>query len=203
MTITVTVTPRDKKTKTEALRASGLVPAVVYGPKQPATDVVINEKEFEKVRKEAGESSLLSLAGLEKPVDVLIKSVDFNPVKQRIAHIDFYAVEQGKEITTHVPLHFIGEAPAEQTKAGLVTKVLHEVEVTCQPSVLPAHIDTDLSTLVAVDDRILVKDLSVAAGVRIAGDPEQVVAIVSEQKEEEMAEETANTPEVAGETAAA
>lgn len=190
MTITLAVTKRDETTKTDALRVSGLIPAVVYGPKQAPVTVTIEEKVFDKVLSEAGESTIIELAGLENKVEVLIKDVDFNPVKQRVMHVDFYAIEKGKEMTTQVALHFIGEAPVEQAKLGTVTKVLHEVEVTCLPTDLPAHIDVNLDILAEVDDKILVKDLVVPKGVKIDAEADDAVAVVKESKEELESEES-------------
>jgi large subunit ribosomal protein L25 len=100
-----------------------------------------------------------------------------------IQHIDLYAVEKGKEMTTNVALEFIGEAPVEESNKGNLTKVLHEVEVTCKPKDLPNHIDVDLSTLVKIEDEILIKDLKVPAGVKIEADPEDPVVVVSEVRE--------------------
>jgi len=190
MTITLAVTKRDETIKTDALRVSGLIPAVIYGPKQTPITVTLEEKIFDKVRQEAGESTILELTGLASPIEVLIKDVDFNPVKQRVMHVDFYAIEKGKEMTTHVSLHFVGEAPVEQAKLGSVTKVLHEVEVTCMPAALPSHIDVDLSLLNTLEDRILVKDLVVAKGVKIEAEADEVVAVVRENVEEVETEKT-------------
>lgn len=184
MTITLAVTPRDESTTTRTLRADGKVPAIIYGPKLEPTAVTLDGKVFDKVMKEAGESTIIEVSGLAEPLEVLIKEVDFNPVKQEITHVDFYAIERGKEMTVNVPLHFIGEAPVEQSRSGSVTKVLHEVEVTCRPSVLPSHIDVDISTLASVEDKILVQDLQVAAGITLAAEPEDPVAVVSATQEE-------------------
>jgi large subunit ribosomal protein L25 len=183
MTITLAVTARDQSTKVEVMRKNGEVPAVVYGTKQEPISISLSGKEFEKVRKEAGESTIVELSGLEKPVEVLIQSVDFHPVKQQVTHVDFYAFEAGKEMTTHVALEFTGEAPVEESKAGSVTKVLHEIEVTCLPSNLPSHIDVDISGLVDVEDKIHISDLKAPTGVVFEGDPEDPVAVVSAAKE--------------------
>lgn len=193
MTMTLAVTPRDESTSLETLRANGTVPAVVYGPKQASVAVSIDAKEFDKVRKEAGESTILTLTGLPDQIEVLIKEVDFNPVKQQVIHVDLYAIEQGKAITTHVPLHFIGEAPVEESRAGSVTKVLHEIEITCEPSNLPNHIDVDLGTLEAVNDKIHVADLVVPVGVTIETPGEESVAVVSAAKQTPAEEETSAT----------
>lgn len=179
MTITLAVTARDQSTKAEVMRKEGAVPAVVYGTKQEPISITVSAKEFEKVRKEAGESTIVELSGLAEPVEVLIHSIDFHPVKQEITHVDFYAFERGKDMTTSVALEFIGEAPVEESKEGSVTKVLHEIEVTCRPSKLPSHIDVDISGLVNVEDKIFIADLVAPEGVVFGGDPEDPVAVVS------------------------
>jgi len=184
MTISLAVTARDESTKAEAVRLSGDVPAVVYGPKQAPIAITLPGKEFEKVRKEAGESTIIELTGLEEKIEVLMKEVAFSPVKQLVTHVDFYAIERGKDITTNIALEFIGEAPVEEAKEGTVTKVMHEVEVTCRPSVLPSHIDVDISVLKSVEDKIHVSDLKVAEGVHINAEPEDVVAVISVAREE-------------------
>lgn len=189
MTMTLAVTERDNSKNLEVLRANGNVPAVIYGPAQAPIAVTLDGKEFDKVLKEAGESTVLELTGLKSPVEVLIKDVDFNPVKQRVNHVDFYAVEKGKEITTHVTLQFIGEAPVEESRAGLVTKVIHEIEVTCKPADLPNHIDVDLSVLKSVGDKIHVSDLGLPVGVKVSESPEDSVAVVSAAKQTPASEE--------------
>ncbi len=183
MTMTLAVTQRDISKGLETLRANGGIPAVIYGPAQAPIAVALDGKVFDKVLKEAGESTVLQLTGLAAPVEVLIKNVDFNPVKQRVAHVDFYAVEKGKMITTHVALHFVGEAPVETSGAGSVNKVIHEVEVTCQPADLPNHIDVDLSVLRSVEDKIHVSDLGLPASVKVSAAPEDPVAVVNAAKQ--------------------
>lgn len=179
MTITLPVTERDGTKKAEALRANGSVPAVVYGPKQEPISVELEGKTFDKILKEAGESTIIELKGLKEPVEVLIKKVEFSPIKKEVLHVDFYAVERGKEMTTSVAFEFIGEALVEKSGEGSVTKVLHEVEVTCMPSNLPSHIEVDLTALASVEDKIHISDLKVPKGVTIQAEPEDSVAVVS------------------------
>jgi large subunit ribosomal protein L25 len=183
MTITLAVTARDESKSTDVIRKAGDVPAVVYGTKQEPISITLSGKEFDKVRKEAGESTIVELSGLDETIEVLIKDVAFHPVKQEVTHVDFYAFERGKDMTTTVPLEFIGEAPVEESKEGTVTKVLHEIEVTCRPSALPSHIDVDISGLVNVEDKIHISDLKAPEGVTIEGEPEDPVAVVSAAKQ--------------------
>jgi large subunit ribosomal protein L25 len=185
MTITLPVTKRDETKTARELRANGNVPAVVYGPKQPTLKVVVEAKILEKVLKQAGESTVIELDGLESKVEVLVKDMEFDPVKQQLIHVDLYAIERGKEMTTPVHFAFTGDAPAEVEGVGNVTKVMHEVSVTCKPADLPNHLDVDLSGLTAVGDRVLIKDIAAPAGVVFEADPEEVVAVVSAAHQED------------------
>lgn len=182
MTVKLEVSTRDGSTA--ALRAQGKVPAVVYGPKQEPVSLAVDKQEFTKVLESAGESTIISLAGLDQEIEVLIHDVAFDPARGGVEHVDFYAIERGKELTTHVALDFVGEAPVTKTGA-MVNKPLHEIEVTCRPSNLPSEITVDLSALKAVSDVIMVKDLAIPADVKVETDPELVVAAVSAARKAE------------------
>lgn len=187
MTVTLAIQPRTKKDKNKDQHTAETIPAVVYGAKFPATPIMVDKKEFNKTFKEAGESTIIELEGLESPVEVLVKDVSFSPLKGGIDHIDFYVVEKGKVITANVPLHYVGEAPAE--KAGAVlNKVLHEVSVVCKPKDLPSHIDVDLSSLVKAEDKITVGKLTCPDKVKIEQDENDIVVLaetVAEDQEDE------------------
>jgi large subunit ribosomal protein L25 len=193
MTITLNVSKRDAKLSVDQVRAAGNVPAVLYGATYPTLGVCVGVKEIESLLKTAGESTIITINGLESPVDVLIKDVSFNPVKQMIQHLDFYVVEKGKEITTHVPLVFVGVAPIEDSGLGSITKVLQEVTVTCKPNKLPSHIDVDISSLEAIHDKLSVSDIKVPAGVTIDTDAHEAVVVVSENKAVEPESTTEST----------
>ena len=184
MTINLTVTKRVEGVKAKSLRRDGCLPAVVYGPKQTAISLSVDSRAFRKALNEAGESTIIKLKGLDKEVEVLIQSVDFDAVKGSVNHVDFYAVDQDRELTTGVALEFIGEAPVEKTGAT-VNKVLHEVNVTCRPDALPNHLTINLDGLVDEESQIKISDLTVPEGVKIENDPADIVASVTPPREEE------------------
>ena len=188
MTVILPIQPRTKGVDGTPKTAEQIT-AVVYGPKFAATSILLNKKEFEKTFKTAGESTIIELQGLASPVEVLVKEVVFAPIKGGIIHVDFYALEMGKEMTTNVPLHFVGESAVEKL-GGVINKVLHEVEITCKPNNLPAHIDVDLSILVKFEDQIHISDIVCPKGVVINNNKEEVVAVAEEVVEEVVEEVT-------------
>jgi large subunit ribosomal protein L25 len=182
--ITLTAEKRDALgKKTDALKAAGTMPAVVYGPKQEAVAISLSAREFEKALKTAGESSVIELGGLGAPMQVLIHDVDHDPVTNAPRHADFYAIEKGAKIEVAVPLVFVGEAPAEKAGANIV-KVMHEVEIEADAAHLPHDIQVDISALTAIGDQIHVKDLVMPSGVALKTDGDEVIALAQEVKEE-------------------
>jgi len=193
--IELTVEKRDtKETRTKILRANGKVPAVVYGPKQESVPLTLSLKEFEKVFKQAGESSVIALNGATvKALSVLIHNVDRDPITSIPRHIDFYAIEKGAKVVVAVPLIFVGESPAAKAGANL-TKVLHEVEVEAEAIHLPHEITVDISVLENINDQIHVRDIALPHGVVLISTPEEVVVLVQEVQEE--AKEVSGTPDM-------
>ena len=166
-----------------ALRAGGKLPALLYGPKEAATPLSLSFAEFAKVFKEAGESTVITLAGLDEDKDVLVQDIAYDPVTSAPVHVDFYAIEKGKKVTVNVPLEFIGEAPVEKI-GGVLTRVLYELEIEAMPKDLPHQIEIDVSSITGFDSQITVADISAPAGVVILNAPEEVVVVAEEAKEE-------------------
>ncbi len=165
------------------IRNAGKLPVVMYGPKEGSVALTVDRVAFEKILKAAGESSIVTLTGLDTPKDVLIHDVAFDARKGGVVHADLYAVEAGKEITMHVPIEFTGEAPAVKL-GGTLTKVMHEVEVTCMPQDIPQHILVDVSSLDDFEKQIHISDIVAPKGVAIKNHGEEVVALVQAVAEE-------------------
>jgi large subunit ribosomal protein L25 len=178
------VEKRDLKEPLKSLRKSGQVPAVFYGPKDPSTSIKINLVDFKKAWKTAGESTVVSLEGDGIDADVLIHSVDLDPVTDVPIHADFYAIEKGKKLSVDVPLEFIGVSPAVKDLGAVMIKVLHEVEIEALPKDLPHTLEVDIAGLVNFDSVLTAADIKLPSGVMLKIKPEEVIASVYEPKEE-------------------
>lgn len=175
-----------------------MILAAVHGPKTPSQSMVVMRKDFEALLKKSSESTIITLEGLEKPLDVLIQDMMFRSKIGGVHHVDFLAIEKGKDMTTHVALEFVGEAPVEAI-GGTVTKVMYQLEVTCKPKDLPEHIAVDISALKAAGDKIHVSDLKKIPGVTIETGAEEVLAVAEGERAEEpetVPEEASTEPEV-------
>ncbi len=182
--LTLSVEKREKTgAKAPALRRAGSIPAVVYGAHHLATPITVSAVAFGKVLREAGEATIVSLAGLGEPLPTLIHEVDLDPLTNRPRHVDFYAVTKGEKVEVAIPLVFEGVSAAVEAGANLV-KVLHEIEVEADPMSLPHDIKVDLSVLMTINDQIHARDLVLPAGVTLVSEPEEVVALVQEVVEE-------------------
>lgn len=180
----LTATKRSKAEKLATVRNNGMVPAVVYGAHVENTIISVPSVDFIKVFRVAGESSPVQLAIDGINIDVLIHDVQIDPLKGFPLHVDFLAIDINKEVTVSVPLEFTGVAPAEKNGLGSLVKVLHELEISALPKDLPHVIVVDISTLETLDDQIHVSNIVLPKGVVALTNAEEVVALVSEAKEE-------------------
>lgn len=167
----------------DALRKQGVVPAVLYGPKEKATPIAINGQKLEHVWKEAGETTIVTLKGVGEDKDTLIHDAQFHPVTGKLLHVDFYVLEKGKKVKIGVPLEFAGTAPAEKS-GHIVVKALHQVEIEVAPQELPHALSVDLSKLQNVGDRVLARDIKLPPSAALITLSEEIVASVKEFKEE-------------------
>lgn len=177
---------RDTKESGEELRAKGVMPAVLYGPKEDATPIAVSAQQFERLFKEAGETTIIKLKGVGDEKDTLIHDVQFHPVTDKPLHADFYVLEKGKKITINIPLEFVGTAPAEKL-GHIIVKALHEVEIEVAPAELPQQLEVDISKLENVGDHVLASDIKLPKSAELKINPEEIVASVTafvEEKEE-------------------
>jgi len=179
--------------KTNAIKNAGKIPAVVYGPGVKNVLVEIDYKEFQKVFKEAGESSLISLRveGEKEERPVLVHEIQKDSVSDNIIHIDFFQASLKEEVEANVPLVFEGVSLAVKDLGGTLVKHFSELEVKALPQNLPHEIKISIDRLKTFEDHILVKDLILPEKVKVIAKADEIVVSVSQpaKVEEELATE--------------
>ena len=170
------------------LRREGLVPAILYGGAKTEPVTVDPRAVLRMIAGHEGSTQLLTLkfdgdgGGTRMAI---IRAMQFDPVTERLLHVDLQEVSADKAITVRVAVHPVGEAIGVKETKGILNLVLHEVTVSCLPTAIPERIDADVTAL-AIGDVLTIGDLRAPEGVRIVNDPGQAVATVSPP----MAEET-------------
>lgn len=169
---------------TEALRAEGTVPAVVYGFGTEPTNIQVDRNAFLKVLASAGSSTVVDLVVGEKSYQVLIGEVQRNALNDFVTHIDFRAVDPNRKIEAKIPLVLVGLAPAVKELGGTLLQSLEEVEVVSLPNALVHEISIDVSKLTSFDAVIRVSDIVAPEGVEITTDGEVAIASVQPPRSE-------------------
>jgi large subunit ribosomal protein L25 len=171
-----------KETKKE-----GFIPAVYYGAHAKSTPIFINTIEFGKVLSTEGSSSSVTLVTEHGNEIAMIQDVQVHPVKGNIIHADFYVLEKGQKVHVKTPIEFIGESKAVK-EGGVLVKVLHELSVEGDPSMLPHEFIVDISSLEKADSVIHVSDIKLPKGVELyhisENDIVASIAITQEEKAE-------------------
>jgi large subunit ribosomal protein L25 len=178
------------KSVVRKLRRAGAVPAILYGGATPQAITVDPRAVLRIIHGHEGSTQLLSLKfdgdGNRAGLMAIIRDMQFDPVSDALLHVDLQEVSADRAITVRVAVHPVGEAIGVKDTKGILSLVLHELEVSCLPTSIPERIDADVTGL-AIGDVLTVGDLRPPEGVRIINDPGQAVATVSPPMAEEVA----------------
>jgi large subunit ribosomal protein L25 len=176
---------------------------VVYGMAFNAKPVSVDRHAFEQVLVHEGNisSRLIDLTiDDDKPLHVIVKGLQHDPLKGTVFHVDFWAVNMRRKITTTVPVHFEGDAPGVKV-GGVLMHSMQHITVEALPDHLPDALTFDVSEM-EIGDSVHVRDLIAPKDVTIIDDPEEIVASIVPpvaEEEEEVVEEGLEEPELIGE----
>ena len=164
------------------IRAQGFTPAIIYGKRKTPLPVSFNTNEFLKmVHGEAHENVLFKVkikGQKSKDVpNVIIKQMQFDPVKGTLLHVDLFEVSMDQAIEVHVPIETINDAIGVKEEGGLLDHVAREVLVECLPDNLPEKIEIDVSNL-KLGEAIHIRDIEFPLGVKPVESPEKVVLTI-------------------------
>src|SRR5215471_4048613 len=149
-------------------RRDGLIPAVIYGDKQPPVMIAVEPKSIEReMHKEGFFNHRLQIEVDGQGFDVLPRDVQVDPVTDKPLHLDFLRIGPDSIITVQVPVHFKNEAAAPGIKrGGVLNVVMHEITVRTKPASIPEYFEVDLTGL-EIGHSIHLEALKVPDGVRV------------------------------------
>ena len=184
--------------KTKRLRRSGLIPAILYGPRTEPISLQVKERDLRLALNRAGTNHLIALTldEADEPRMTLAREVQRDVVTRSLLHVDFYEVVMTEKITADIPVTLVGESPIVARNAGLLVRGIDSVQVQCLPSHLLESIVVDISVLEEMEQAVLVEDLEVDEFIEILTNPEEVMVKVLPLRLEELVEEEVEAAEV-------
>lgn len=171
------------------LRREGWLPAVMYGMGTESIALQLEMKDVSRTISRLGGSTLIDLVVDGETHKVLLKELQRDVIRRTPIHVDFLEVALDVRIKAVVPIELLGESPAVRDLAAVLVQAILEVEVEALPMDLPDRLSVDLGLLEEMDSTITIEDLSLPEGVSISNEPEEVIARVAYQIEEEEEEE--------------
>ena len=170
---------RNMQTKAKKLRREGFVTGNVFGREmKESMPIQILKADAERLVKTHGKGSQIMLEVDGQTMDVLVKEIDFNPLKTEIYEIDFQALVSGEKVHSVAEVILLNH---EKVNTGLVNQMLHEIAFKAVPAALVEKVEIDVGDM-KLGDSIQVKDLDIAKNkdIDLITNPETTVVAVTE-----------------------
>lgn len=170
---------RNMQTKAKKLRREGFVTGNVFGREmKESMPIQISKADAERLIKTHGKGSQIMLDVEGQMMDVLVKEIDFNPLKTEIYEIDFQALVSGEKVHSVAEIVLLNH---DKVNTGLVNQMLHEIAFKAVPAALVEKIEIDVGDM-KLGDSIQVKDLDIAKNkdIDLVTNPETTVVAVTE-----------------------
>ena len=188
------------KSANRQLRATGALPAVVYGDhKDPVPITIDRKKVIELLKKGGGENAVfkLELEGAKASRHAMIRDLQVDPISRRIIHIDFQRINLSEKVKVEVAINLLGEPSGVKNEGGVLDFITREVEVECLPNDIPQSLVLDVSEL-KIGDHVEAGQLTLPESVELMDEPERVIVSVSHSRVEAEIEELEAEAEAEG-----
>ena len=183
----VTATAREgrfNKNAARRVRVSGKIPAVIYGAKEPAQALELDPKQMQKILwSESGHNTIFDVEIAGKRTRAMIVDWQYEPIKDKLIHIDLKRIAMDQTMKVEVPIQLIGVPIGVKEQGGILDQVLRELEIECLPADIPAHIVVDVSGL-KMNEGIRVAELDRDPKLKFLTDETSTVAHVVSIREE-------------------
>ncbi len=132
------------KSATKALRNAGMVPCVLYGGGEPV-HFSAEEKAFKNLVYTPNAHTVEVDLGKGKH-NAILQDIQFHPISDKILHVDFYELNDSKEITLEVPVKIVGNSKGVLA-GGVLRLNQRKLKVKALPKNLPDFVEADITEL--------------------------------------------------------
>ncbi|SOD86022.1 50S ribosomal protein L25/general stress protein Ctc [Streptomyces sp. Ag109_G2-15] len=174
------------------IRRDSKVPGVLYGHGSDPLHLTLPGHELLLALRTPNVLISLDIDGKTNEL-AIPKSVQRDPIKGFLEHVDLLLVKRGEKVTVEIPVHAEGELAAG---GNLLEHVLNALPVEAEATHIPEALTVSVEGLEA-GASVLAKDIKLPSGVTLAVDEDAVVLQVLQAQAEEAVEGEAEGEEAA------
>ncbi len=158
------------KKDAKAQRNQGMIPCVIYGGKEQKL-FVVDEREFKNLLYTPEvKYAELNINGVTHKA--IVQETQFHAITDKLLHVDFLEVVDGKPITIEIPFKVKGTSPGV-LKGGLLKKRVRKLKVRGLLENIPEDITADISNL-EINDMTKIADIHID-NLEIVDNPNKVI----------------------------
>ena len=161
------------KKDAKAQRVQGMIPCALYGGKEQKL-FVVEEKQFQKLLY-TPEVNYVDLCIDGTVVKAIVQETQFHPITDKLLHVDFLEVVDGKPITIEIPFKLTGTSPGV-LKGGSLKKRVRKLKVRGLLENVPEYVVADISNM-DLNDMMKVADIHID-NITIVDNPSKVIVAV-------------------------
>jgi large subunit ribosomal protein L25 len=192
----------NRKSFVKGLRHNGDIPGIYYShDSKESIPFMVTQKVLREALK--SDSQVYKINVGSKTRDVIIKSIQYHPITEKMIHIDLYGVDMDTKVVVKVPIVIIGQSVGVKDEGGVLNQSMTEVEIECLPQDIPQNIEADISDL-AIGDTLRLDNINLADNLALVGDLDMLIAsvVAPAKQEEEIIETEDEGAELTDDTAA-
>lgn len=132
------------------MRREGFIPAVIYSDGESAFHLTVSDHAFRKAAKGRSDTQIFKLKSNDVELDgmlALVREVQMEPIKDRIQHVDFLRIQEGRRVPVTVPIKLVGEIESVKLGLAFTQQVLYKLKIECFPNSIPAALIADVSQI--------------------------------------------------------
>jgi large subunit ribosomal protein L25 len=157
----------------KAVRASGRIPAVIYGKHNPPQNLEVDVKEFDELVHRAHTEVILVDLAIDGDANgsrlAIVQDVQHHPLYDTTLHIDFHEVKADEWVTMEIPVESVGIPDGVKNGGGTLEHVRFKLKIRALPGNLPDQINVDVSAM-KVGQTLHIGEIVAPEGVEFMGD---------------------------------
>lgn len=185
------------KRRIRRLRASGKIPAILYGHGEETVSLSAQTREVDAAIRHG--SRVVDLEG-EVKESALIREVQWNALGTHVLHLDLTRVSATERVKTEVQVVLVGDAPGVH-HGGILDHLMHTLEIECPAASIPDKITLKINDL-QLDQVIHAGDLQMPEGVDLVTEATRTVVScmtpTGRDRDEELEASEGAEPEIIG-----